>query len=231
MPEQPARIDDHGGEHCSPADRGKLPQPASSDSPSRHREASDARANQCFGCTATALARRVGRGESSGFAQSSTRPHSPDQGRSEVCLRHQHGRCGRFCAFWRAEPGRRRTRIALRARAGRHGGHTLWRSRIWLWDVSVRFISPALSRAWLRYLPALGSTFGAEPWCLPVFRHPEFLLRNSSSASSKNQPGSKITQPIGNLTDSEAPVRPQGSALSVAARVRTPLPTEFSSLP
>ena len=43
---------------------------------------------------------------------------------------------------------------------------------------------------------------------LPVFRHPEFSLRNSSSASSKNQPASKITQPIGNCTDSETPVRP-----------------------
>eukprot|EP01043_Picozoa_sp_COSAG02_P037253 COSAG02_NODE_2781_length_8038_cov_3.889533_8_plen_44_part_01 len=40
--------------------------------------------------------------------------------------------------------------------------------------------------------------FGAEAWCLPVFRYPEFSLRNSSSASSKNQPASKITQPIGN---------------------------------
>eukprot|EP01043_Picozoa_sp_COSAG02_P038788 COSAG02_NODE_3017_length_7545_cov_4.558286_2_plen_190_part_00 len=53
------------------------------------------------------------------------------------------------------------------------------------------------------------STFGAAPWCLPVFRHIEFSLRNSSSASSKNQPASKITQPLGNYTDSETPVRPR----------------------
>eukprot|EP01043_Picozoa_sp_COSAG02_P093895 COSAG02_NODE_30381_length_552_cov_0.889625_1_plen_156_part_01 len=34
---------------------------------------------------------------------------------------------------------------------------------------------------------------------VPVFHHPEFSLRNSSAASSKSQPASKITQPIGKL--------------------------------
>ena len=81
-------------------------------------EASDARANQCFVGTATAEARSVGSGRSAGCAQRSRWRSSRDRGRSDLCSRHQHGRCGRFsCVSARPAPVSRGAVVTSRQRS------------------------------------------------------------------------------------------------------------------